>query len=77
MHPYREFSSRGEHTMLSHTEERIVYALLVVVGLIPVATALAQGTVFGVEATIGLLMVLAGVIGAVSDALRARDHGPS
>lgn len=77
MHPYREFPLHGEHTMLSHTEELIVYALLVVVGLIPVSTALAQGTVFGVEATLGLLMVLAGVIGAISYALRSRDHRAS
>ena len=58
-----------------HAEELIIYALLVVIGAIPVAIALLQRTVFGVEATLGLLMVCAGAIGAIIYARRGRDHG--
>ena len=45
------------------SEERLVYAALCLVGAIPVGVALAHGGTFGVEPTIGLLMVLAGAIG--------------
>jgi hypothetical protein len=58
----------------SYPEELILYGLLVVIGAIPVAVAVAERTTFGVEATIGLLMVCAGVIGAIFYALRALDN---
>lgn len=45
-------------------EELILCALLVVIGAIPVVSALVQRQVFGVDATLGILMVCAGAIGA-------------
>lgn len=61
MHPYRKCPS--DHASAAPGEELILYAALCVVGAIPVATALVRGGSFGVEATIGLLMVLAGLAG--------------
>jgi MFS superfamily sulfate permease-like transporter len=54
----------------SHPEELILYGLLVGIGAIPVAIALVRHAAFGVEATLGLLMVCAGGIGAVTYARR-------
>lgn len=51
---------------MPHPEELISYGLLFVIGAIPVAIALIQRAAFGVEATIGLLMVCIGVIGGIA-----------
>jgi hypothetical protein len=53
----------------------ILYGLMVVIGAMPVVMALAGGTSFGVEATIGLLMVCAGALGASAYAWRTRRTG--
>jgi hypothetical protein len=45
------------------SEERIIYGLLVVIGAIPVGVAIAQHAVLGADATLGLLMIAAGVVG--------------
>lgn len=55
-------------------EELILHGLLVVIGAIPVVVALVQRGTFGVEATLGLLMVCAGAIGAVVYARATHDH---
>ena len=55
-------------------EELIVYALLVVVGAIPVVVALARHAALQAEATIGLLMICAGALGVILHAVRLRDH---
>jgi len=73
MTPYRKSYMFANHSSSSHPEELILYGLLVVIGAIPVAVAVAERTTFGVEATIGLLMVCAGVIGAIFYTLRALD----
>jgi hypothetical protein len=52
-------------------EELILYGLLVVIGAIPVIEALVQQTTFGVEATVGLLMVCAGLVGTIACAWQA------
>jgi hypothetical protein len=62
--------------MLTHAakhcpEELVLYALLVLIGAIPVIITVAQRTTFGVEATVGLLMVAAGLLGALGCAWRA------
>lgn len=57
-----------------HSEELIFYGLLVVIGVIPVVIGLVQRTVLGVEATIGLVMVGAGIVGAIVHAWRAHRH---
>ena len=59
----------------SNTEELIIYGLFVVIGAIPVVIAVVQRADFGVEATVGLLMVCAGIVGAFAQAWRARNHG--
>jgi hypothetical protein len=58
----------------SYPEELILYGLLVVIGAIPVVIALIRGAVLGVETTLGLLMVCAGVIGAIVHARRAHNR---
>ena len=45
------------------TEELILYGVLAVIGAIPVMMAIAQHAVFGVDATLGLLMLIAGIGG--------------
>lgn len=56
------------------SEELLIYGLLVVIGVIPAAIALVQRTVFGVEATLGLLMACAGIAGTIVHAWRAHRH---
>lgn len=56
------------------SDELSIYALLVVIGVIPGLIALVQRTVFGVEATLGLLMACAGVVGAILYTWRTRRH---
>jgi hypothetical protein len=58
-------AAMSENDWKTAPEELILYALLVVIGAIPVVIALTQREVFGVEATVGLLMVCAGAIGAI------------
>jgi hypothetical protein len=64
MHPYRELPTAPE-TRSALSEERVLYAILCAVGAIPVPIALLRGG-FGVEASLGLLMVLTGLAGLVA-----------
>jgi len=57
---------RAEPSSNPSSEELIVYGLLLLVGAIPVVIAIAQHARFGVDATLGLLMVCAGAIGAIT-----------
>jgi hypothetical protein len=61
VHPYRQLPTDREAPP-ALSEERILYAVLCAVGAIPVVIALV-GDGFGVEATIGLAMALAGLAG--------------
>lgn len=54
---------RREPVWKAYPEELIVYGLLVGIGAIPVVNAIVERTAFGVEATIGLIMVCAGLLG--------------
>lgn len=65
MHPYRQ-SPTDREARSAPSEERILYAILCAVGGIPIAIALLRGGSFGVEATLGLGMVLAGLAGLVA-----------
>jgi hypothetical protein len=56
---------------LSGLEELLIYLALVIVGAIPIGVALVNRTGFGGEATIGLLMLLAGISGLT---FRAWSH---
>ena len=73
MHPYREPPIPADRPSPAHPEELIFYGLLVVIGAIPVVIALVQRAALGVEATLGLLMIWAGAIGAIAYA--RRTHG--
>ncbi len=65
MHPYRKLPTDREASS-APSEERVLYAILCAVGAIPVAISLLRGGGFGVEATVGLGMTLAGVAGLVT-----------
>lgn len=72
MHPYRDrpmFASRNSHR--PPVEELIIYALLMITGAIPVTSAVQAGCRFGVEATIGAIMIGAGGLGVISYAWAA------
>lgn len=71
MHPYRDAVYRAERGVVSDSEELVLYRLLVVIGALPIVTALATKAVIGPESTMGLLMVAAGLIGWASN-LRTR-----
>ena len=53
-------------------EELILYGLLVVIGAIPVVLTLASGGSFDVNATLGLLMISFGALGAIAYTIRIR-----
>jgi len=55
-------------------EELIVYSLLIGIGAIPVVTAIVEHTALGVEATLGLIMVCAGLLGVFACLWRAFDR---
>jgi hypothetical protein len=71
VHPYRELPADREAPSAPR-EELILYVLLCAVGAIPVAAALLRGGAFGVEATVGLAMALAGLVGLVGSARAGR-----
>lgn len=79
MHPYRDrpmFSQRTSNR--PPLEELIIYALLVITGAIPVINACEAGP-FGVEATIGAIMIGAGGLGVIAYAWSAarKAHSPA
>ncbi len=70
MHPYRDPPVHVERPAKPAQEELVLYVLLAVIGTIPVLTTLTSRARFGVEATLGLLMVIAGIAGGVVYARR-------
>jgi hypothetical protein len=74
VHPYRQLPTDHEARSAA-SEERILHGALCAVGAIPIAIALLHGGGFGVEATLGLLMTLAGLAGLVASARAGRRHG--
>jgi len=58
----------------SSTEELIIYIALVAVGTIPVTIAIAHRSGLGTEGTIGLLMIVAGIVGLTYLAWSHRDR---
>jgi hypothetical protein len=72
------FSSRNSNR--PPVEELIIYALLMITGAIPVTNAVQDGCRFGVEATIGAIMIGAGGLGVITYAWaaahRRRDAKP-
>jgi hypothetical protein len=72
MHPYRQTAIRADGPPDASSDEPVLYGLLVLIGAIPVAIAVVQRAMFGIDATLGVLMVCAGTIGAVGHVRRAR-----
>jgi peptidoglycan/LPS O-acetylase OafA/YrhL len=72
LHPYRELPVIANVAPKLHPEELILYGLLVVIGAIPAVLTLASGASFGVDATLGLLMVCAGALGGIAYLWRTR-----
>jgi len=66
IHPYRKISPPDRRSTGALGEELIFYVALCVVGAIPLAKPIARGGAFGVEPTIGLLMVIAGITGLLA-----------
>ncbi len=72
MHPYRELPVLVKKAPRLDPEELILYGLLMVIGAIPVLLAVGGSASFGVDASVGLLMVCAGAVGAIAYGWRAR-----
>lgn len=75
LHPYRRPHVAAADATAARGEELILYVALCAVGAIPAVTTLARGAAFGVEPTLGLLMVLAGLIGLVGLVVAGPDPG--
>jgi two-component system KDP operon response regulator KdpE len=73
VHPYRDPPELEPRAPAGRTEERVLYGVMALIGAIPVWIALASRTHFGVEATIGLFMVVVGWVGLGSSWRRRRD----
>jgi len=64
MHPYREPPEpEPREPAIEDREDRVLYGLLVMIGVIPVVLALASGGGFDVQATLGLVMAALGLAG--------------
>lgn len=72
MHPFRESAVHAKPRSRAQPEELILYALLIAIGAIPVAIALGEQAAFGVEATLGLIMMCLGALGGLGDLARSR-----
>jgi hypothetical protein len=72
MHPYRDPPVSTDPVERPTPEEPILYGLLITIGAIPVVLALASGGTFDVNATLGLLMICSGALGAIAYTVRMR-----
>ncbi len=56
-------------------EDLVLYALLVVIGALPVIGSLVDRVPFGAEATLGLVLLVLGLLGLTATAVRvSRRH---
>ncbi len=72
MHPYRDAPMRSPRRPQIDPEDLVLYGLLLVIGVIPVVITLVDRAAFGFDATLGLMMVVVGIVGIVFHVLRAR-----
>ena len=72
MHPYRDSPVDHEGASKTGSEELVLYALLFVIGAVPTIVAIVQGTSFGIDGTLGALMMAAGLFGAIGHLRRTR-----
>ena len=73
MHPYRELPTQRVAPP-APSEELVIYSALCAIGAIPIASVVLGGGEFGVEATIGLVIALAGFTGVASRVAARRRH---
>jgi hypothetical protein len=66
VHPYRDQAPIADEPRATDREHIVLHALFVAIGLVPVVPILSGGAHFGVEATLGLVLVLVGVRGLVA-----------
>lgn len=57
MHPYRRRARAASRHVWPDSEELVLYVLVAAIGAIPVIITLLRGATFGVEPTVGLLMI--------------------
>ena len=73
MHPYRDAPTPPPRRPNVDPEDLVLYGLLLVVGIIPVVITIIEGSAFGFDATLGLMMVVVGLVGMVFHVARARQ----
>lgn len=66
MHPYRDVPSQPTRQPAADPEGFILYGILAAIGAIPVVVALVERTMFGADATLGLIMLAVGVVGMLA-----------
>lgn len=76
MHPYRNAPMSSIRRRQVDPDDFILYALFVIIGLIPVVIALVDRAPFGFDATLGLMMAVVGIIGMVVARSRPRATSP-
>jgi hypothetical protein len=72
MHLRREVVVRTHHNSSADREALVLYGLLAFIGLIPVVVTIADATVFGFDATLGLFMLAIGAVGLTYELFRTR-----
>lgn len=63
MHPYRDVPPQRTRQPTVDPEGIVLYGMLAAIGAIPVIIALVEEVPFGFDATLGLIMLVAGLIG--------------
>ncbi len=72
MHPYRSAPMRTAEQRRIDPEDAVLYGLMIFIGIIPVTIAAITREAFGFDATLGLMMVVAGLVGLVYHRVHAR-----
>jgi hypothetical protein len=72
MHPYRDAPMPPTRRRHVDPEDLVLYGLLMFVGIIPVIIAVVDRSAFGFDATLGLMMLVVGIVGMVFHVARAR-----
>ena len=66
MHPYRDVPSHPTRQPAVDPEGFILYGILAAIGAIPVVVALVERAEFGSDATLGLIMLVVGLVGMLA-----------
>jgi hypothetical protein len=63
MHPYRDVPAHRTRRRTVDPEGIVLYGMLAAIGAIPVVIAIVEKIPFGFDATVGLIMLVTGLIG--------------